>query len=346
MYPLPGQSFANDAQWYSAGGRGFGISSALIDSFSSTPPVARASAQTHRSLAPAALGITQKLTMDASELVDLAAAVSGEGFVLLSMPGAVSSRGMADYWAASKCRQQRWSRRLANVRDRSRAGDKSAPPHWSGALPIFREILASEILTRVCVGFSASFDRMHGVSEAEPLSRSIYLGHLESRHSVLRLIASAGDLPLAAAKSLDQLRRAAERWSDLLVGPFMTFADVTELAHNEARLLDFAEDAADDRTLGRSQPTKRLWSQSRIDAFATCRRLTTFNSDLNAQIAASLLTCFNLDGCDEQAPALAAISRSLLTERLSTMTADAEHWIAGLLAPETDAAFIRTSEVE
>lgn len=284
--------------------------------------------------------------MDASELVDLAAAVSGEGFVLLSAPGIVSSRGMADYWAASKCRQQRWSRRLAHYRDRPKTTEKSSPPNWSAAIPLVREILASEILSRVCVGFCAALDRLRDSREAEPLARSVHLGHLEARHSVLRLIATASDLPLAAAKSFDQLRRSAERWSDLLVAPFMAFADLTDLAHDQTRFLDFAEDAADDRTLGRSEPAKRLFSRSRIDAFSSCRRLTTFNSDLNAQIATAILGCFNLDAChDDQARGLATISRSLLSERLSTTATDAEYWIADLLAPDA-AAILRTSRIE
>jgi hypothetical protein len=273
--------------------------------------------------------------MHANELVELAAAISAEGPALLGVPGAVSMVGLAPYWASSKCRLQRWSRRLKSFRDRLVVQPPSATAPWLAALPLCREVLASEILTRVCAGFWAAFDRQHGSREAEPLARSVWIGHLEARHCVLNLLARGKGLPGTDAAALDRLRRASERWSDLLLAPFATLGEVTDLAHDAERLADFADDIADDhhfRTLGR---TRNLWSASRIDAFASCRRLTTFNADLNAQIAASVLTCFDLDaGDDALSPTLSAFSRSLLCERLTTIATDAELWIAGLLEPE------------
>jgi hypothetical protein len=270
--------------------------------------------------------------MHANELVELAAAISAEGPALLGVPGAVSMVGLAAYWAASKCRLQRWSRRLKSFRDRLVVHPPATSLPWPAALPLCREVLASEILTRVCTGFWAAFDRQRGSREAEPLARSVWVGHLEARHSVLNLLARGNGLPDAEAAALDRLRRASERWSDLLLAPFATLGEVTDLAHDPERLADFADDVVDDRqcrTLGRS---RHLWSASRIEAFASCRRLTTFNADLNAQIAASVLACFDLDGCDPAlTPGLSAFSRSLLCERLTTVASDAELWIAGLL---------------
>jgi hypothetical protein len=316
--------------------------------------------------------------MDAAELVELAAAISVEAVSLLDLPGGISTNGLAAYWAASKCRQQRWSARLKTFRQRSlqeshhaqpgktssgrnRSGEpqssepqqgklppgksqpaksqpgkmqQSASQWWRSALPLCREVLASEILTRVCAGFWAVFDRQRVSHDAEPLARSIWIGHLEARHSVLNLLASGRGLPPAEAESLDRLRRTAERWSDLLLAPLLLLADVTEFAHDLDRLGDYAQDAAEERRSKSASTAQRLWSRSRGGAFASCRRLATFNADLNAQIAGGILDCFNFEACDESSvPGLAAISRSLLCERLIATTTDAQLWIAGLLSP-------------
>ncbi|HEX3998504.1 MAG TPA: hypothetical protein VHX65_08150 [Pirellulales bacterium] len=304
--------------------------------------------------------------MDADELIELAAALSAEGPVLFAVPGAISAGGLAGYWAASKCRQQRWTARLKSFRLRLIGGSADATRRaaradaispdatsaaarscWRAALPVCREVLASEILTRVCAGFCAVFDRRRGSREAEPLARSVWIGHQEARRSVLSLLAAGNGLPDAEAKRLDHLRRTAERWSDRLLAPLAALGELSDLAHDSARLADFAEDAIDDRVRDAAEGSahivgdtaRQLWSRSRREAFASCRRLATFNADLNAQIAASLLSCFNLEGLDEMlAPRLSAFSRSLLCQRLSTIAADAQSWIAGLLAPDAAAA--------
>jgi hypothetical protein len=289
--------------------------------------------------------------MDAAELVEVAAAVSVEAALLLEIPGGISTGGLAAYWAASKCRQQRWSSRLKTFRQRSitQAASGSASPGsqwWRAALPLCREVLASEILTRVCAGFWAVYDRQRVGQEAEPLARSIWIGHLESRHSVLSLLASGRGLPPAEAQSLDRLRRTAERWSDLLLAPLLLLADVTEFAHDLDRLGDYAQDAAEERRSSSAQTAQRLWSRSRAGAFATCRRLPTFNADLNGQIAGSVLSCFNLESCGETvAPGLTAIQRSLLCQRLMATTTDAQLWIAGLLSPNGEQLTL-TSDVD
>jgi hypothetical protein len=150
---------------------------------------------------------------------------------------------------------------------------------------------------------------------------------------VLHLLACGNGLTSAEAAALDRLRRASERWSDLLLAPFATLGEVTYLAHDAARLSDFAQDAADDRQFRTSERSQHLWSASRIEAFASCRRLATFNADLNAQIAASALACIDLDRAGEElTPGLSAFSRSMLCERLTSVAADAQLWIADLLS--------------
>jgi hypothetical protein len=276
--------------------------------------------------------------MHANELVEFAAAISAEGPALLGVPDAVAMDGLAPYWAVSKCRLQRWSRRLKSFRDRLIVHAPAASLPWPAALPLCREVLASEIFTRVFAGFWAAFDRQCGGRDAEPLARSVWIGHLEARHGVLNLLARGSGLPRMEAAELDRLRRSAERWTDLLLAPFAALGEVTELAHDRERLADFADDFADDRQRGAVGRSQNLWSASRTEAFASCRRLATFNADLNAQIAATAIACFDLDAADELlAPRLSAFARSLLCERLATTADDAELWIADLLTREEGA---------
>ena len=63
-----------------------------------------------------------------------------------------------------------------------------------------------------------AYDRTRGVVEAEPVARSVMLGHSEARHRVLTLWSAASGIDARTPVKLNRLRRHAERWTDLLVG--------------------------------------------------------------------------------------------------------------------------------
>src|SRR5258707_10141965 len=87
--------------------------------------------------------------MQSCNLVELAALVSAETPGLLRIEGRFSAAGIDAYWTASKCRLDRWSRRLKHARHGDGASSNSSILAEKSCLATCTEILTSEILTRV-----------------------------------------------------------------------------------------------------------------------------------------------------------------------------------------------------
>ena len=261
--------------------------------------------------------------MHSSQLVELAATVSAQGSALLRGGEQLLPGGIDAYWLASKCRLDRWSRRLKQrgaARGDEGAKHDAARRSLSAAC---QEILTSEILTRVWTGLLAAADRRHG-SEFEPIGRSIFVGHLEARRRVLGLIASSDGLTYVQCRNLNQLRRVCERWSDLLLAPLAGLCDVTQLAHDPARALDFAQDHDDDVQAGHAAKAQAISAASLQSTFGKRPFFPTFNADVNADIAVAVLACFPADS-------ISSTANWLWHARLLGTTADAERLLAGLL---------------
>src|SRR5262245_52641269 len=120
--------------------------------------------------------------MHARELVELAALVSAHGPTLLKTQGHLSPNGVEQYWSASKCRVERWTRGLKEIETQT-SNTKSA-----SVRPLLEEILAAEVLTRVWAGVLVAFDRIRSSAEFEPLARSVFVSQMEARQRVLTLI--------------------------------------------------------------------------------------------------------------------------------------------------------------
>jgi hypothetical protein len=267
--------------------------------------------------------------MHARELVELAAIVSAHGPVLVRGPQRVSSSGLQQYWSESKCRLDRWAHSLKTFTvDMAAAGDEACRRQWPQLRSILEEILLSEILTRVWTAVLCASDRRRGILEAEPIARSVLIGHMEARHRVLMLLVQGPGVDAAAAVRLNHLRRRAERWTDVLVGYLAGHDDVSEFAIEPERAKDFAQDL---RLQGQSAGGRQAWPLVLSSLRASFRQglaPMSPNADLNARIAASILCCFPPELFDSTGQ-----FRSLWMQRLSNATSDAQGLIDELLAP-------------
>ena len=159
--------------------------------------------------------------MQSGELVELAAVVARQGPALLSARDGFRVVGIEEYWAASKCRFDRWGRSLGRL--------------WRGESPIFddrpgtvrglvEEILGGEVLTRVWTALVAAFDRRHSLQDNEIVVRSVYIGHMEMRQRVLQMLVggpgiSGPGIDAVDAVAFNRIRRRAELWTDMLLAP-------------------------------------------------------------------------------------------------------------------------------
>ncbi|MHB1037297.1 MAG: hypothetical protein ACYC0Y_21975 [Pirellulales bacterium] len=268
--------------------------------------------------------------MQARELVELAALVSAHGPVLIHGAGRAPATSIGQYGTASKCRLDRWSRSL-RVLERMAAESPAtqADAAWGPLSGVFEEILTGEVLTRVWTAVVCAADRTHGWDDVEPVVQSVLGGHLETRNRVLNFLVRGQGVSGEHGAILDRLRRRTERWSDLLIGYLMGAYDVSDFAIDPVRAKDFSEDLRYQGPLPHGEQAWSLVLASLRMAFQQGLSPTSPNADLNARIAASILSCFQPEMFDAT-----GLFRSLWLARLLNTANDAQGMIDDLLAVE------------
>ncbi len=263
--------------------------------------------------------------MQARELIDLAAMITAHAQTLIEAPGNISPAGLEQYWAAERCRQQRWHETLTAF-VRSPAELHAVAPATNHFRATLDEILASEVLTRVWATVLAAHDRRRQLKEAEPIGRSVYLAHVEARTRVLELMIGHAGLPLEDAVSLNQLRRRSERWTDVLIGQLLQRYDVAEFAVNADRAREFSTDLGADSSPAARRQAWGLMMVSLRTAFQAPSELCSPNTDLNQRVAGSILACFPHELFDST-----GVFQSLWLTRMHNTSRDAEGMVEQLL---------------
>jgi hypothetical protein len=265
--------------------------------------------------------------MHSVELVDLAALVATHASSFLRLTRQLPQAELERYWTASKCRQDRWQLALSELKEsRSQLIGPTGNLHRY-AWGTFEEIFTGEILARVWTGVLSSFDARHQTDYAQPVAQSVLAGQLEVRYRTLTLLSTARALPLAALVELNRLRRLCERWTDLLVDEMSHGGDLAPLAHESERLRDFAADVPR-RTRGTYAETRRSLVRTAVRAaFVRPSALPAPNCDLNHQIAAGVLGCFQPELFDGT-----GALRSAWEVRLMATADDAETMMEDYLA--------------
>ena len=267
--------------------------------------------------------------MHARELVELAGVISAHGQALIQGGERIPVESIEQYWTTSKVRLDRWAWRLRSFIRQATTDARRRRDQWPEVRGVLEEILMGEMLTRVWTAVLCAYDRRRGADEAEPVARSVMIGHMEARHRVLTLMVHGTAIDSEAAIKLNHLRRRAERWTDLLLGHLMGTHDVGEFAFDPQRARDFAEDL---RYRGGCANGRHVWPlvlASLRAAFQPGLCPESPNADLNARIAASILACFPADSFDS-----VGLLRSLWLMRLTNVAEDTQVMIDDLLASE------------
>jgi hypothetical protein len=267
--------------------------------------------------------------MHAHELIELAALVSAHGPVLVRTPGRISRAGIEEYWIASKSRLDRWGRSLKRFStERADAGRRRPPSGSPVAVGVLEEIITGDMLTRVWTALMFAYDRFRGTDHVEPIARSVLVGQREARFRVLTLLAREPRIDAARAVKLDRLRRRTERWTDLLIGYLIGLDDVGQFAIDPNRARDFADDLRYRSCMNGGRCVWPLVFASLRASFAPGLFASSPNGDLNARIAASILSCLRPELLDAT-----GLLRSAWLMRLSEVTDEAQGMIGELLSP-------------
>lgn len=271
--------------------------------------------------------------MHARDLVELAAIVSAHGPVLIRSGEPIPANSIEQYWTTSKVRLDRWAWRLKRFADPVDVESRRRTEPWPLVRGVFEEILTGELLTRVWTAVLCAYDRRRGTDGAEPAARSVMIGHMEARHRVLTLMVRGRDIDADAAMKLNRLRQRVERWTDLLLGHLVNLHNIGEFTFDPRRAADFADDLRQRNGLPGGRQVWPLVLASLRAAFRQGLSDETPNADLNARIAASVLSCFPTDLFDST-----GLLRSLWLMRLTNIAEDTQGRIDDLLRLERPAA--------
>ena len=273
--------------------------------------------------------------MHACDLVQLAALVATHGRAFAENGTQVSITALDEYWTASKCRLDRWSRTLKSFTTAVHHSRAEAMAQWPSVEPIIEEILLTEILTRVWSGVLFVHDRKRGISDCDPVARSVMMGHLEARHRALALLLHGPGVGTVAAVELNRLRMRIERWIDVLVGGFLNGDDITEFAIDPERARDFAADLRERHQQPLAQHAWELTLASLKAGFRPQRDRISGNGDVNSRIASAVVACFPSELFDAT-----GVLRSLWVVRLTNATGDAQGMIDELVRLEQHAGAV------
>jgi len=262
--------------------------------------------------------------MQSRQLVHLAAWIASHGSTVVRSPGRLYETGVQQYWAAARCRHDRWGRAFKQLLPELEQQPDDLVSHQLRL--VAEEVLTGEMLTRVWSAVLTVYDARRNTSEYQPIAASIMDGQQDARQRVLQLIAHSPHLDLETAVQLNRLRRRCERWTDLLLAHLLLHDDVRSFTIDPQRADDFAASFRERQT----QNHTAVWSLllgSLQAAFETFLLPGSPNPDLNERIAAGILASFPGECFDTF-----GLIPSLWLIRMTHCADDAQGMIENLLA--------------
>ena len=234
--------------------------------------------------------------MHARELVELAAVVATQGPAIVLGSSRLSFRGLEQYWVASRCRLEHWSRAFKEIGQPQLAWPWSATAGESfRVLSVLEEVLASEVLVRVWGAVLHAYGGQRNTPDPECFGRGVYQGQLDARNRVLKLLVAGPSISSQQAVRLNELRQRVDRWSDVLVGCIATAADVSEYAPNPEQARQIADELGGVQGLS-ANPTRWQFTLASLRAaFLNTFETAAANPEANVQIAASILGALDSD---------------------------------------------------
>ena len=235
------------------------------------------------------------------------------------------------YWAASKCRLQRWQAALKVFEDDLLEQCEMHDP-WHAIEVVIQEILVSELLTRVWTVVLIQHDQAVQNDELRSIGQSVFIGHLEARNRAMRLLIKNRGQNQKVYDRIDELRRRMERWTDLLLSRVSDLPLAVQFGFDEHRVKDFAADRPMEGHERREQMEKLLLA-SLSSSLRNGIMEWTANPDLNREISAGVLACFPSDRFNS-----VGLPKSIMLMQMEQVQNDTYVMVQSLIDGEQQAA--------
>ena len=277
--------------------------------------------------------------MFAGQQIELAGLIALHGPCLIESGQPPSLSAIDQYWIDSRDRLDHWARAIkTHCQHLHRLSTNDTADVRRSAISTIEEIIVCDVLTRVWTAVLVASDLRQETAVAEPVVRSIFIGHMELRNRALAALIKLPRIDPKQALRINRLRRRCEGWLDLLLGHLQAYGDVRSFAIDPQRVLEHADDLAFERsTLGGRQVWPLLLSSLRA-AFSHDLGSASGNGALNTRIANSILACFPSQAFDST-----GMMKSLWQVRMMHRTQDAQGMIDGLLIGDDPSSFRQSS---
>lgn len=193
-------------------------------------------------------------------LTEVAALMAAHGRLFVEQHEELPTQTIGDYYILSRNRFNRWMKDLSdlesglNIRDPLQLLGLTQP--CPATRTIAEQILVNEMLARVWTILLMARDRYQDIDRIKPVAHNVFLGHLSVRHKALSVVLNDDRLQQQDLVAIDKLRKATERWTDLLCCPLMGEYDLWQYAFHEDAAKELYKDRTDHNSL---DPRSRAW---------------------------------------------------------------------------------------
>lgn len=186
-------------------------------------------------------------------LTEIAALIAAHGRLFVERDDELPTQTIGDYYVLSRNRFNRWMKDLNDLENglpvRDAQHQFGLTPARPAARSIAEQILINEMLARVWTILMMARDRHQNVDNIRPVAHNVFLGHLSVRHKALGVVLVDDRLSTQDLAAVDQLRRATERWTDLLCCSLMNDYDLWQYAFHQGTARQFYQDRVDGNPL-------------------------------------------------------------------------------------------------
>lgn len=253
--------------------------------------------------------------MNIQQTIDVAALLAAHAPHVIEQPSLLPEAPLGEYWQHSRQRLSAWLQTLEECKN-WRANPEQEQTGWTAYRALAEEIFMADVLSRVWGAVLTASDRYRGATFAEPLARNVMLGQMQARQLVLRSMVEAGSEAAEQIVLIDQTRRRAERWSDVLLGHLVLQYDVDEYAFDPDRARDFGQEQAGHDVRDSNRPVWELiFAGLRIAFSATTQR--GLRDCHHRELVGAILRTFPIEAFEQNGP-LKSMAH-LRIERSSTL---------------------------